>query len=318
MANATAIRLGQVNSGGSDSALFLKLFAGEVLTAFDEACVTQDKHKVRNISSGKSATFPATWKVVARYHTPGNEITGQTSNINERVINIDDLLISDVFIANIDEAKNHFEVRSEYTRQTGLALANQWDKNVLQVGCLAAAASATVTGGNGGTSLTSSGTLYRTSATDLAAGIYSAVQAMDEKDVPMDDRKHAFVRPAQYYLLAQSTALVNRDWAIGGGNYAEGKIIQVAGVPIVKTNHLPITDLSGGSSTGQNNTYLADFSKVAALVMSDCAVGTVKLLDLAVESEYEVWRQGTLIVSKYAVGTGILRPECAAVLKTTS
>lgn len=318
MANATAIRLGQVNSGGSDSALFLKLFAGEVLTAFDEACVTQDKHKVRNISSGKSATFPATWKVVARYHTPGNEITGQTSNINERVINIDDLLISDVFIANIDEAKNHFEVRSEYTRQTGLALANQWDKNVLQVGCLAAAASATVTGGNGGTSLTSLTTLYRTSATDLAAGIYSAVQAMDEKDVPMDDKKYCYVRPAQYYLLAQSTALVNRDWALGGGNVAEGKIIQVAGVPIVKTNHLPITDLSGGSSTGQNNTYLADFSKVAALVMSDCAVGTVKLLDLAVESEYEVWRQGTLIVSKYAVGTGILRPECAAVLKTTS
>lgn len=318
MANATAIRLGQANSAGSDNALFLKLFAGEVLTAFDEACVTQDKHKVRNISSGKSATFPATWKVVARYHTPGNEITGQTSNINERVINIDDLLISDVFIANIDEAKNHFEVRSEYTRQTGLALANQWDKNVLQVGCLAAAASATVTGGNGGTSLTSLTTLYRTSATDLAAGIYSSVQAMDEKDVPMDDKKYAYVRPAQYYLLAQSTALVNRDWAIGGGNYAEGKIIQVAGVPVVKTNHLPITDLSGGSSTGQNNTYLADFSKVAALVMSDCAVGTVKLLDLAVESEYEVWRQGTLIVSKYAVGTGILRPECAAVLKTTS
>lgn len=319
MASATALRLGQVNSAGSDSALFLKLFAGEVLTAFDEACVTQDKHKVRNISSGKSATFPATWKVTAGYHTPGTEITGQTSNINERVISIDDLLISSVFLANIDEAKNHFEVRSEYTRQTGLALANQWDKNVLQVGCLAAAASATVTGGNGGTSLTSSTTLYRTSATDLAAGIYAAVQAMDEKDVPMDDRKFTFVRPAQYYLLAQSTALVNRDWAgADNGGTAVGKILQFAGVPIVKTNHLPITDLSGGSSTGQNNTYLADFSKVAALVMSECAVGTVKLLDLAVESEYEVWRQGTLIVSKYAIGTGILRPECAAVLKTTT
>jgi hypothetical protein len=93
---------------------------------------------IRTISQGKSASFPATWKVSAGYHTPGSEIVGQTSNINERVINIDNLRGS-VFIANIDEAKNHFEYRSEYARSAGLALANAWDKNVLQVGVLARA-----------------------------------------------------------------------------------------------------------------------------------------------------------------------------------
>lgn len=48
------------------------------------------------------------------------------------------------------------------------------------------------------------------------------------------------------------------------------------------------------------------------------AVGTVKLLDLAQEMAYDIRRQGTLIVSKYAVGHGILRPECAVELKTTT
>lgn len=319
MSNATPVRLGQVNGGGADDALFLKVFAGEVLAAFDEANVTQDKHVIRNIASGKSATFPATWKVAASYHTPGAEIVGQTTNINERVINVDNLLIAPVFIPNIDEAKNHFEVRSEYSRQCGLALANQWDKNALQVGVLAARASATITGGNGGTTLTSTTTLYRTSATDLAAGIYSGVQAMDEKDVPMGDEKFCFVRPAQYYLLAQSTALLNRDWTYGmGGNYAEGKIVQVAGVPIIKTNHLPITDLTASQTSDMKNTYGADFSKTAALIMHKYAVGTVKLLDLSLESAYDIRRQGTLTVAKYAVGTGILRPECAVELKTTT
>jgi hypothetical protein len=34
------------------------------------------------------------------------------------------------------------------------------------------------------------------------------------------------------------------------------------------------------------------------------------------ESEYQIWRQGTLMVAKYALGTGILRPEAAVELKT--
>jgi len=39
-------------------------------------------------------------------------------------------------------------------------------------------------------------------------------------------------------------------------------------------------------------------------------IGTVKLLDLATESEYQIERQGTLFVAKYAMGHGVIRPEC--------
>lgn len=315
MANATVLSVGQINGAGASDALFLKMFAGELLTAFDEANVVMDKHTIRNITAGKSAQFPATWKVTAGYHTVGAEIVGQTSNLNERIINIDDLLLASVFLASIDEAKTHYEVRSEYAKQCGLALAYQMDKNVLQAGVLAARASATITGGNGGTTLTSATTLYRTSATDLAAGIYSGVQAFDEKDVPMGEAKYCFVRPAQYYLLAQSTALINRDWQ-GAGSYSDGKILRIGGAEIIKTNHLPITVIN--SVTGQNNTYSGDFSKTAALLMTKQAVGTVKLRDLATEMAYDIRRQGTLIVAKYLLGHGILRPECAVELKTTA
>lgn len=313
MANATQISLGQQNLAGQTDALFLKVYGGEVITAFEESCVVMDKHIVRTIEHGKSASFPATWKVGASYHTPGTEIVGQTSPVSERVITIDDLLIAPVFIANIDEAKNHYDVRSIYSGEAGNALANQWDKNVLQTMLLAARATATVTGGNGGTVLTSGTTLYRTSATDLAAGFYSGVQAMDEKDVPESKEKFGYVKPAQYYLLAQSTALINRDWAADNGNYADGKIIRIGGVRLVKTNHLPTSVVSTGPTQ-----YQGDFSKTAAVITTKDAVGTVKLLDLAQEMAYDIRRQGTLIVSKYAVGHGILRPECAVELKTTS
>lgn len=317
MANATTLNIGQVNGSGATDALFLKVFSGEVLTAFETATVTADKHFVRTITSGKSAAFPATWKVTGGYHTPGAEIVGQTSNVNERVISIDDLLVSSVFIPNIDEAKNHFDYRSIYSKETGVFLATNWDKNVMQVGLLAARASATVTGANGGTSLTSTTTLYRTSASDLIAGFYAAAQALDEKDVPEMSQRYGFVKPAQYYLLAgtPNSLLTHVDYNGGqaNGSFAAGKVIEVGGIRLVKTNNLPTSNVTTGP-TG----YQGDFSKTAALVMTADAVGTVKLMDLASEMEYDMRRQGTLIVAKYAMGHGILRPECAVELKTTA
>ena len=41
MANATPASIPQVNSAGAEDALFLKVFAGEVLTSFDRASKTQ-------------------------------------------------------------------------------------------------------------------------------------------------------------------------------------------------------------------------------------------------------------------------------------
>ena len=281
------------------------MFGGEVLTAYEETNVFEMLQVVRNIQSGKSAQFPATWKVGASYHTPGAEIVGQTSNVSERVIAIDDLLISDVFIPSIDEAKNHYDYRAEYSAQSGRALSKKYDQNVAQVTALAARASATVTGANGGSQLTNAG--YATTGSTIAAGIFAAAQALDEKDIPENDR-YAVVRPAQYYLMAQTTNVINRDWG-GAGVYAEGTVLKVAGISIVKSNNVPSTNVASGPTA-----YRGDFSTTQGLVFQKGATGTVKLLDLSLEMEYDMRRQGTLIISKYALGHGILRPECAVEL----
>ncbi len=310
MSNATPSRLGQINQAGDSNALFLKVYAGEVLTAFDETNVMMDKHIVRTIASGKSAQFPATWKTDAAYHTPGNELTGSQKIVHaERIINIDDLLVSDTFIANIDEAKNHYDVRSIYSSEQGRALARKADKQLLQIGILAARASSTVTGGFGGSRLVNAN--FDVDAETLISGIFAAAQAMDEKDIPEEDR-YCFLKPKHYSLLAQNTKLYNKDWG-GMGVYAEGNLLKVAGVTLVKTNNFPTTNIAS-AETGTNNTYHGDFSNSIALVMHKSAVGTVKLLDLAVESAYDIRRQGTLMVAKYAIGHGILRPECAVEL----
>jgi hypothetical protein len=314
--NTTVSRLGQVDGAGDAKAIFLKQFAHEVLTAFKNTTATMDKHLIRTIQSGKSAQFPITGIAQATYHTPGTNIAdagnGLLNTIKhaERVINIDELLIAATFIANLDEAMNHYDVRSIYSTELGTALALKMDGNVLRkfIGA-ARTSSAAYTGGPVGTVINAGATLATTSSV-LAANIAKAARYLDEKNVPATDR-FCFLRPEQYSLLTQDTTVLDKQ--IGGsGSYADGVVQRIAGVALVKTNQIPSTNES--ATTGDNNTYHANYTDTVGVVAHRAAVGTVKLLDLGFESEYKIELQGTLMVAKYAMGHGVLRPECAVEL----
>ena len=89
--------------------------------------------------------------------------------------------------------------------------------------------------------------------------------------------------------------------------------MKVAGIHIVKTNNLPITNIAGA----QVSTHDVNASTTKALVMHKSAVATVKLLNLAVETEYQIKNQGWIIVAKYAMGHGFIRPEGCVEFKTS-
>ena len=72
----------------------------------------------------------------------------------------------------------------------------------------------------------------------------------------------------------------------------------------------------GGNASGAAGYSGVNFSNYAGLVFHRSGIGTVKLLDLAMESEYLVQNQGTLMVSKLAVGHNFLRAEACAGIKT--
>lgn len=316
MANANISDLGQVNNTGTADTLFLKVFAGEVLTSFEQATVTADKHMTRTIANGKSAQFPVMGRSSAAYHTPGAEITGTDLNHAEKVITINDLLLSSHFIANIQEAKNHYDVRSVYSAEMGRALAFQMDKHVLQTMVQAAAASANVgdSGYAAGTIITDADS--NTNATSLIGSIFDAAEALDDAYVPSEGR-FCFVKPEQYYLLANASNAANADFK-GSGSIASGNMPEIAGIKMIKTPHLPTSNVTGTGvdAGGAGGAQAVNAANTTAIIAHTSAVGTVKLMDLAVESEYDIRRQGTLMVAKYAMGHGVLRPEAAVQIQT--
>ena len=325
----TVSRLGQQNATGDARALFLKLYAGEVLTAFEEKNIFMPLHRTRSISNGKSAQFPLTGAATAKYHTAGQLIQGDAIKHGERTVTVDDLLISAQFVANIDEAMNHYDVRSIYSKEAGFALSNTADKNIARVIAKAAGINnATEAAAAFGTAFDeevyTNNITIGSSASDatnggkIAQSIYDALKEFDSKDITGE--KVCVLPPEQYYALfgadssVNNLAYMNKDVG-GSGSIATGAEPTIGGVKILMSNHIPTTDESGTANppSGVTNSgaYNADYSSLRGLIFTQDAAATVKLLDLGVESEYQIDRQGTLMVAKYAMGHNVLRPACA-------
>ena len=385
-------RSGMVNAdtsrSGASRELFLKLYAGEVLTAFQSKNIMMPLHRVRTISKGKSAQFPMTGKYRdASYHTPGNEITPTASKQGERIVAVDDLLINAQFIPNIDDAMRHYDIRSVYTQEAGFGLSKVADENILRLAIKGSLCENSTIAGEAGMIQDYSAfddedftpnVVCGDAAADIRApkdivqAIMDARRIFDNYNVPGDP---FVVMPTDMYydLFKVSSATDMVDFAIfnrdvgGGGSIAGGQVPQILGMPIYVTNHLgyyssgttwvsnlwtqassnaalvaarpsghkdgaatapaPLADNVGsgresqyGVPAGDNtddfasgdNQYISNVAmEVRALVMTQDAVATVKLMDMSVESEYQINRQGTLVVSKYAMGHNVLRPAAA-------
>lgn len=343
MANADLKRLGQIKgTGGSWTAgataqdgyraLFLKLGSAEVLSAFEEYCVFKGKTKERNIRGGKSMAFPITGKQEAAYHQPGTELTGGTndpSDLNERVLTLDSLMVADAAIAEVDELMAYWPARQEITRELGRALAYEYDKRVARI-IFAAAKNTTeplaksVNTGRVGASVTLGADYTGAGATRQAKGdalvnaIFDARIAMEKKDVPTDNL-YAVFGPEDYYAITMSSRAINTDFNGGNGSngtIADGRTMQVAGIPIYSSNHVtqPAYSLVAGDCNAE---YAQDLSKCKGLVFhKDCA-GVLTLLSPALQvtsGDWNVSHQSTLMVARQSIGMGVLRAECAVAI----
>jgi hypothetical protein len=305
-----------------------------------------------------------TGRATAEYLTPGNEITGGNIRASERIVTIDDLLISSQFIANIDEAMNHYDVRSIYSKEAGIALANEADRNVARM-LTKAALSTNATRAAGlvqgykdfdEEDFTDNVTIGTATADSidpakLAKAIFDAKKEFDIKNV---DHSSAVVAlaPDQYYALldvsdGSKLTYMNKDFG-GNGNLAGATVPMIAGMPVIMSNHAKVSNLYVNFTTGDANEgktsdnaplantagsgrtthydlptanvdsvdMVAIAAKIRGFIFTPEAVATVKLLDLGMESEYQINRQGTLMVAKYAMGHNVLRPAaCIGLLE---
>lgn len=313
-------------------ALFLKVFGGEVLTAFARRSVTMDKHMVRTIQNGKSAQFPVMGRTGAAYLKPGESLDDKRGEIEhtEKVITIDGLLTSDVLIFDIEDAMNHYDVRSEYSAQLGEALAIAADGAVLaemaKLCNLPTGSEETITGLGKATVLQVGDKATLNADAEamgkaILKGLTTARARLTSNYVPSSDRKF-YTTPDNYSAIlaalmpnsANYSALIDPE---------TGNIRNVMGFEVIEVPHLTVGG-AGDDQAGTNRKHAfpatatasakVALDSVVGLFNHRSAVGTVKLKDMALERARRPEYQADQIIGKYAMGHGGLRSEAAGAL----
>ena len=299
----TSIRSGVRNVGGAGTPsragsdpreLFLKLYAGEVMTAFQTRNVMMPLGRVRTISKGKEAQFILTGKYRdAAYHTPGNRIAPDANaSHSERLVTIDDLLINAQFIPRIDEAIQHYDVRNVYTQEAGYGLSKVADQNILRILTKASLAtnverasklinnyksfdqedfSANITIGS-----TADGSDSR-KPKFIVKAIMDARRELEKIGAPLDGLVCVMSTDSFYDLFdstasgttATDLAVFNRDFG-GTGSIGGMQLPTIAGIPVVTTPHF-----GSYSSTGTWSNSIFNLS--AAGVTGNATTGPVPL-----------------------------------------
>lgn len=334
MSVSNPIRFG-TNSGGAGlpSDLWLPVYGGEVLAAFDTSLNFAGKVKMRSIESGTTAKFPVTWKIGSEYHDVGSELLGLDSPLREASISLDDRpLVSHFELDDIDVAFAHFEYRAEMAAQTGKELAKQLDK---KIACLIHKAARDNTAGNaGGTPFPAllgggdgivTATLTGnndTAATNFLNLLEEAAVAFDEIDVPTDQR-YVMVRPALWYALRNLGVPSGTTSITGGGALPQNayfgqptgamgyeQTLTHLGFQISRSVNAPWgTNVSTGPAK-----YQANFSDTYGLIWHPDCCGVVQKIGISTEMERDVRRQSDFMVAKMLTGGGTLRPYCALVV----
>lgn len=281
---------------------------------------------MRNIEYGKSAQFPKTWKATSEYMEAGQELLGNDIDTSEITITIDGLLVSHTAIYDLDEKMSHFDVTSEFSAELGRSLAREFDRNVLRQLVLAArtAADGPFPAGNVITdaALVNS-SIAATTGKSWIDHIREANIALYNKNVPDDMPRYLAVNADVFDAIKYAVdathgyLVINRDFSEpqAGGVPGRGGVIQIDGVTIIRSNLLSTTNLT--SDTSVYSKYRANYATTTGIMWCPEAVGTLKLQDLAMETERDVRRQEDFLVAKMAVGHGTLRPELAVEFKTS-
>lgn len=334
-------RPGQANGAGQPDVNLLRVFGGEVLTAFSDATFMLPLTNVKNLMGAGSYAFPALGKTTATYHVPGaNLLTDNDAaaspylkqiKSNSAIVYPDRRLVVPLFIDKLDQMLTHWDARQEYALETARALARQIDRNILGLIFNASNAAATVTGNAAGTEVFAA--TVASSAAAFVDTIFRAKVALDRNLCPKEDR-YLVTTPEQMRLLFTDGAgaisgglqWVNRDFnddrvlgTSGGGGFNTGKVPMLAGFKLYESTLFQgaaNTTYNGGDynfySTSSTNDYsfaIPAAKNLVATAFHKSCVGTVKVEDLKIESEYLIEYQGTFMVASMVLGHGILRPE---------
>ena len=321
-------RPGQKLGAGADDALIIEQYGGEVEGTFAKQSFMRQYVKIKSIRGTNVVTNDRIGKATLTTVTPGVRPDASVVQFDNVSVKVDTIVLARNNTVLIDDFTSHYDVRAELGKEHGKEIAKFFDESFI----IQAIKCAMIVKGDGtlGTTKLPDGWFGGTKVTlalandendpvKLLAAIKEACKGIEKKDVDLDGAVIICTVDA-YYTLLDNDKLVNSQYSLGNGNYAEGQVLKANGIPVVKTNRIPSAAIVGHklSNAGNANAYdvSAAEAKAVAIVMLPKALLAGELIPLTSKVHYSDIELQWFIDSYLSYAVTPNRAEnCAVVLK---
>jgi len=257
---------------------------------------------------------------------PGEAPPATKNDIGRVVLTIDTVVYTRHALPLLETFQTSYDARVELGVEDGIEMAKFHDQAFFIQAAKAAATTnspySSVAGKPAGFKGGSRVTLA--AAGDIAdpAKIYQAISDLmvqfELKDVqPGQDGIVVAVRPDVFYALMGAEQIINGTYITARGTKVEGAMILKAfGCPVVSTNNLPSTSITGHllSTTNNGNAYDGDFTKLAAVAVSPKAFLAGETIPLESDVFYDKIYKSWFVDSHRAFGVTPDRTEYAGAI----
>ena len=295
--------LGTNNVTVTTAATFIpEIWSDEIVAAYKKSLVMANLVKKMNFKGKKGDTvhIPAPTRGEASSKTAGSQVTLIAATEGEVTVSINNHFEYSRLIEDIVEAQALASLRQFYTDDAGHALGKKVDTSLIQLGRAARGGTAGNAQYSGGI-IGSTGAAYTYSSSNAAniadAGIRTAIQLLDDNDVPMDGRS-LVVPPVARNSMLGINRFTEQAFKGTGSTLMNGEFGDIYGVKVfVSTN----CDTAAGNSATD---------RVALMFHRDWAV-LVEQLGVRSQTQYKQEYLGTLFTADTLYGVAELRDYSA-------
>lgn len=322
-------RPGQSLGVGAVDALHIEEYGGEVESTFVKKSFMKQYFKLKSIRGTSTVTNDRVGAVSLSAVTPGVRPDASVAQFDNVSVKVDTIILARNNVALLDDFQSHFDTRMELGNEHGKEIGKFFDEAfIIQAIKCALIVKGDGTGGTtqlpdgwfGGERVELAAGSDELDPTKLQRGLEDVCQGIEEKDVDLDGAV-ILVKPAQYYTLLRNDKLVDSQYSLGNGNYAQGMVLKSNGLPIHKTNRIPTAAITGHklSNTGNNAAYdltTGDETDAVAIVMLPKALLAGETIPLTSKVYYMDSELQWFIDSYLAFAVTPNRPEhCGVLLK---
>ncbi len=148
--------------------------------------------------------------------------------------------------------------------------------------------------------------------------IAEEITAMEEDEIDIEECV-VFVRPTQADVLLNNDKLLNKDFSMDNGDFANGTFKTLKGVPVVTTTRIPTAAIADHvMSDAKNNNFYnvsAAQAKTKAVIMHPKSLFAAETIPLTSKVYYEDTELQWFIDSYLAFGVNYDRPDCTRTVR---